>query len=118
MVPDVTFVNFVSRNAVDVAEYGGKPKSFDFDVKGCGFLEHLYSPRAGRGVPMQRRADSVRKEWTRKAAEADRAYTFQIILAIGCHATYVVYLKRAEKRSVKWSRQGAHRRQLDRFIGS
>ena len=74
MVPDVTFVNFVSRNAVDVAEYGGKPKSFDFDVKGCGFLEHLYSPRAGRGVPMQRRADSVRKEWTRKAAEADRVW--------------------------------------------
>ena len=74
MVPDVTFVNFVSRTAVDVAEYGGRPKSFDFDVKGCGFLEHLYSPRAGRGVPMQRRADSVRKEWTRKAAEADRVW--------------------------------------------
>ena len=75
MVPDVTFVNFVSRTAVDVAEYGGRPKSFDFDVKGCGFLEHLYSPRAGRGVPMQRRADSVRKEWTRKAAEAGSVWS-------------------------------------------
>ncbi len=54
VVPDVTFENFVSETAVDVAMYGGKPRSYDFDVKRCGFVQHLYSPRAGRGVPMQR----------------------------------------------------------------
>ena len=46
----------------DVAAHGGRPRSCDFDVKTCGRVEHLYSLREGRGVPLQRRADSVRKE--------------------------------------------------------
>ena len=74
MVPDVTFENSVSGAAADVAEHGGRPRSYGSDVKRCGFVQHLYSPRAGCGVPMQRRADSVRKEWTRKAAEAGRVW--------------------------------------------
>ena len=52
MVPDVAFENFVSSAAAEVAAHGGRPRSYDFDVKTCGYVEHLYSPMAGRGVPM------------------------------------------------------------------
>ena len=62
MVPDVAFENFVSGTAADVAAHRGRPWSCDCDVKRSGFLEHLYPPRAERGVPMQRRAGYVRKE--------------------------------------------------------
>ena len=72
-MPDVAFGNFLSRTAADVAAHGGRPRSYD--VKRCGFLEHFYSPGAGRGVPMQRRADYVRMEWIHKAAVADRVWS-------------------------------------------
>ena len=42
MVPDVTFENFVSSAAADVAAHGGMLRSYDFDVKPCGHVEHLY----------------------------------------------------------------------------
>ena len=70
MVPDVAFEVSVSSAAADVAAHGGRPRSCGFDVKTCGHVGHLYSLRAGRGVLMQRRAESVRMEWTRKVAEA------------------------------------------------
>ena len=72
-VPDVVFKKFVSSAAGDVVAHGGMPWLYDFDVK--RFAEHLYSPRAGRGVPMKRQAGSVRSEWTRKAAEADKVWS-------------------------------------------
>jgi hypothetical protein len=75
MVPGVTCENSMSGTAADVAAHGGRPRSYKCDVKRGGFLEHLHSPTAGRGVPMQRRTDSVRKEWIRKAAEADRVWS-------------------------------------------
>ena len=74
MVPDVAFENFVSGAAAEVAAHGGRPRSYDFDVRRCGFVDHLHSPRAGRGAPLQQRADSVRSEWTRKAANAGRVW--------------------------------------------
>ena len=61
MVPDAAFENFVSGTTADVAAHGGRPRSYGYDVKRCGFLEHLHSPGAERGVPMQRRADYVRR---------------------------------------------------------
>jgi hypothetical protein len=73
-VPDMAFDNPVSGAAADVAAHGGRPLPCDFKMKRCGFVEHLYLSRAGCGAPMQRRADPVRSEWTRKAAEEDRVW--------------------------------------------
>ena len=75
MVPDVAFENFLSGSAVNEAAHGGRPRSYDYNVKRSGFLEHMYSARDEHGVPMQQRADSVRKEWIRKAAEAGRVWS-------------------------------------------
>ena len=42
MVPDVTFENLVPGAAADVAAHGGRPRSYDFDVKRCRFMGHLF----------------------------------------------------------------------------
>ena len=44
MVPGVAFGNFVSGATAGVAAHGGRPRSYGYDVKRCGILEHLHSP--------------------------------------------------------------------------
>ena len=70
MVPVVAFGNLLSSAAAGLAAHKGRPRSYGFDVKSCGHVEHMYHP--GQGVESPCSGELTPCGWGGRARQQSR----------------------------------------------